>query len=93
MRIFKTFTCSLSLLAALTLYIVPAMAMSNSSTVIAGFTDLPLRNCQGTYCGELKKLGLGQEMKVIFNDTGGGWSYVEIVQTGEKGWVCNDNVF
>lgn len=93
MRIFKTATCALLLVAGLSLSMAPAMATSNSSTVIAGFTDLPLRNCQGTYCGELKKLAFGQEMRVLFNDTGGGWSYVEVVQTGEKGWVCNENVF
>jgi len=86
-------TCALAILASLAIFIVPAFAASSSSTVTAGFTNLPLRNCQGTYCGELKKLPMGQQLRVLFNDIGGGWSYVEVVGTGDKGWVCNDNVF
>ena len=93
MKTFKEITCALAIIAALAVYIVPAIAASSSNTVTAGFTDLPLRNCQGTYCGVLKKLPMGQQLRVLFNDTAGGWSYVEVVGSGDKGWVCNQNVF
>ncbi|WP_243366398.1 SH3 domain-containing protein [Fundidesulfovibrio soli] len=93
MRVLREITRALAVAASLAIFIVPAIAASSSSTVTAGFTDLPLRKCQGTYCGVVKRLPMGQQLRVLFNDTGGGWSYVEVVGTGEKGWVCNDNVF
>ena len=93
MKSIKTVVCAMLLLAAIGLYCVPAMATSSNSVVQAGFSGLPLRNCQGTYCGELRKLPMGQQLKVLFNSTGDGWSYVEVVGSGDKGWVCNANVY
>jgi len=93
MKVLKRITYALCVAAGVGLFVATAMASSMNSTVEAGFTGLPLRNCQGTYCAELRKLPMGQQLRVLFNDTGGGWSYVEVVGTNEKGWVCNDNVF
>ena len=61
-----------------------------SGTVLAGFTDLPLRNCQGTYCGELQKLPFRQPLHILVNDNEG-WAYVDVAGTGQRGWVCLDN--
>lgn len=36
--------------------VTAASATLSSGTVLAGFSGLPLRNCQATYCGELQKL-------------------------------------
>jgi hypothetical protein len=69
---------------------VLASAEPISGTVLAGFTDLPLRNCQGTYCGELQKLPFRQPLNILVNDREG-WAYVEVAGTGQRGWVCLDN--
>ena len=67
-----------------------ASAQPLSGTVLAGFTGLPLRNCQGTYCGELQKLPFRQPLNILVNDREG-WAYVEVAGTGQRGWVCLDN--
>ena len=76
------------------LSVMPAVAMHQPTgvTVRAGFTDLPLRNCQGTYCGELMKLAHGQQLMIWWND-GEGWAYVEVAGTGKMGWVCLANTY
>jgi len=93
MKYFKTVICAMSMAATLGFCITPGMAAQKGDTVHAGFTGLPLRYCQGTYCAEVNKLQLGQQLKVLLNDTGAGWSNVEVVGTGERGWICNANVF
>ncbi|MHC1789738.1 hypothetical protein [Solidesulfovibrio sp.] len=67
-----------------------ASAAPLSGTVLAGFSGLPLRNCQGTYCGELQKLPFRQPLSILVNDREG-WAYVEVAGTGQRGWVCLDN--
>jgi hypothetical protein len=67
-----------------------ASAAPISGTVLAGFTGLPLRNCQGTYCGELQKLPFRQPLNILVNDREG-WAYVEVAGAGQRGWVCLDN--
>jgi len=69
------------------------MGMQSGATVTAGFTGLPLRNCEGLYCGVLNTLPYGQSLNVLLYDSADGWSYVEVAGTGERGWVCNENVF
>lgn len=70
----------------------PALAQQKGQTIRAGFTDLPLRNCEGTYCGTLMKLAHGQQLTVIWND-GDGWASVEVSGTGKTGWVCLANTY
>ncbi|OLN30735.1 hypothetical protein DVDV_0437 [Desulfovibrio sp. DV] len=67
-----------------------ASAAPITGTVLAGFTGLPLRNCQGTYCGELAKLPFRQPLNILVNDREG-WAYVDVAGTGQRGWVCLDN--
>jgi len=76
--------------------VIPAMAgmmgMGTGQTVRAGFTDLPLRECQGTYAGIIEKMPIGQQLKILWND-GDGWANVEVVGTGKVGWVCLANTY
>ena len=93
MNCLSKLTCALSIVSALGLSALPASAMKTGDVVHAGFTGLPLRNCEGIYCGELKKLPLDQPLKVLLYGSGGGWSYVEVAGTNQRGWICNENVF
>ena len=38
-------------------------------------TDLPLRNCEGLYCGVLAKMPLGTQVDILVNDREG-WALV-----------------
>lgn len=86
-------TCALTFVAALGFSALTANAMKTGDVVRAGFTGLPLRNCEGIYCGELKKLPMDQPLKVLIYGSGGGWSYVEVAGTNQRGWICNENVY
>lgn len=76
-------------IASIGLFAASAVAQTGM-TVNAGFTNLPLRNCQGVWCGELKKLDYGQPLLVLVNDKEN-WAFVELVGTNERGWVCLEN--
>lgn len=58
----------------------------------AGFTGLPLRNCEGTYCGELAKLAIGAQVDVLVDDHEG-WALVHVPSTDMCGWVNTNNIF
>ena len=58
----------------------------------AGFTGLPLRNCEGTYCGELKKLPIGAQVDVLVDDHEG-WALVHVPSVDMCGWVNTNNIF
>lgn len=58
----------------------------------AGFTGLPLRNCEGTYCGELAKLPIGARVDVLVDDREG-WALVHVPSTDMCGWVNTNNIF
>ena len=58
----------------------------------AGFTGLPLRNCEGTYCGELAKLPYGAQVDVLVDDREG-WALVHVPSTDMCGWVNTNNIF
>jgi hypothetical protein len=91
--IYGRFTAMLLCAALVCLCAASAMARPMGATATAGFSGLPLRNCQGTYCAEVKKLHWGQELRIIYDDYTYGWAQVEVVGTGEKGWVCDANIF
>ncbi len=93
MKSFTKISCALSIIAVLGCSVAPAMAMQPGTTVRAGFSGLPLRFCQGMYAAELKKLPIGQQLKVLSYDVIEGWSHVEVVGTGETGYVSNQNVY
>lgn len=75
--------------ASIGLFAFSAFAQTGM-TIKAGFTNLPLRNCQGVWCGELKKLDHGQPLMVLINDMEG-WAFVEVSGSNERGWVCLEN--
>lgn len=80
-------------LPAMAMYVEPAMIGANTGKVVhAGFTDLPLRDGQGTTSGEVMKLAHGQQLNIWWND-GEGWAYVEVSGTGKFGWVCLANTY
>jgi len=84
---------ALSALPAMAMYVEPGMIGSNTGKVVrAGFTNLPLRDGQGTTSGEVMKLAHNQSMNVWWND-GEGWAYVEVTGTGKFGWVCLANTY
>jgi len=71
----------------------PALAyIQPGQTVRAGFTDLPLREWQGTYSGIVMKLAIGQQLKIVW-DNGDGWANVEVAGTGKMGWVSLANTY
>ncbi|WP_243311353.1 hypothetical protein [Fundidesulfovibrio agrisoli] len=80
-------------LPASALYVEPAMIGSNTGKVVrAGFTDLPLRDGQGTTSGVVMKLAHNQPLNVWWND-GEGWAYVEVPGSKQFGWVCLANTY
>ncbi|MFP5259976.1 MAG: SH3 domain-containing protein [Acidobacteriota bacterium] len=58
----------------------------------AGFSGLPLRNCEGMYCGELAKLPIGTQVDVLVDDREG-WALVHVPSTDMCGWVNTNNIF
>jgi hypothetical protein len=91
--IYRGFTAMLFGAALVGICAASAMALPKGGTATAGFSGLPLRNCQGIYCAEMKKLHWGQELRIIYDDYMYGWAQVEVVGTGEQGWVCDANIF
>jgi len=84
----------------------PAMAMSSQQQAIlaeawtltpqrsaqAGFTGLPLRNCEGLYCGVLSKMPIGTQVDVLVDDQEG-WGLVHVPSLNMYGWVNTNNIF
>jgi hypothetical protein len=58
----------------------------------AGFSGLPLRNCEGLYCGELAKLPIGTQVDVLVDDREG-WALVHVPSSDMCGWVNTNNIF
>lgn len=58
----------------------------------AGFTGLPLRNCEGLYCGELAKMPIGTQVDILVNDREG-WALVHVPSINMYGWVNTQNIF
>ncbi|EHJ48268.1 hypothetical protein DFW101_2263 [Solidesulfovibrio carbinoliphilus subsp. oakridgensis] len=58
----------------------------------AGFTDLPLRNCEGFYCGVLAKMPIGTQVDILVNDREG-WALVHVPSLNMYGWVNTNNIF
>lgn len=88
-RNFKWMTGAVLSLALTGLFTLPAAAQMGA-TVKAGFTDLPLRTCEGTTAGIVKKLAYGQQLRILW-DNKDNWAEVEVVGSGEKGWVNLEN--
>jgi hypothetical protein len=61
-------------------------------TARAGFTDLPLRNCEGLECGVLAKMPIGTQVNVLVNDREG-WALVNVPSLNIYGWVNTNNIF
>ncbi|MEF3696729.1 hypothetical protein [Desulfolutivibrio sp.] len=93
MKSLTKIACVLSLAAILGLPAVTATARPLGSTAYSGMSNLPLRNCEGFWCGQLNRIAMDEQLKVLIYGSGGGWSYVEVVSTGQRGWVCNENVY
>ncbi|MFZ5426957.1 MAG: SH3 domain-containing protein [Thermodesulfobacteriota bacterium] len=89
MNVRKLMTGALLGVATTLLFAFPAAAQMGA-TVKAGFTDLPLRTCEGTYAGIVKKLPYGQQLRILW-DNKNNWAEVEVAGTGERGWVNLEN--
>ncbi|EFL50192.1 hypothetical protein DesfrDRAFT_3107 [Solidesulfovibrio fructosivorans JJ]] len=58
----------------------------------AGFTGLPLRNCEGLSCGVLAKMPIGTQVDVLLDDREG-WALVHVPTLNMYGWVNTNNIF
>ncbi len=66
--------------------------LTPQSTARAGFTGLPLRNCEGLYCGVLAKMPIGTQVDILLNDREG-WALVHVPSLNLYGWVNTNNIF
>jgi hypothetical protein len=69
-----------------------AWTLTPQRTAKAGFTDMPLRNCEGLYCGVLAKMPIGTPVEVLVDDRGG-WALVHVPSLNMYGWVNTNNIF
>jgi hypothetical protein len=61
-------------------------------TAAAGFTDLPLRNCEGLSCGVLGKMALGAQIDILIDDREG-WALAHVPSLNLYGWVNTHNIY
>ena len=73
--------------AALVLLATPALARIGA-TVVAGFSELPLRTCEGVTAGIVKTLPKGTPMKILWDNKN---NWAEVDAGGQKGWVNLEN--
>lgn len=76
--------------AVLTLLFAMPAAAQIGATVKAGMSELPLRTCEGVTAGTIKHLNYGQQLRILW-DNRNNWAEVEVVGSGEKGWVNLEN--
>jgi len=69
-----------------------AWTLTPQWTAKAGFSGLPLRNCEGMYCGVLAEMPSGTQVEVLVNDREG-WALVHVPSLGMYGWVNTNNIF
>lgn len=66
--------------------------LTPQGTAKAGFSGLPLRNCEGLYCGVLAKMPIGTPVQILINDHEG-WALVHVPSFNMYGWVNTNNIF
>jgi len=66
--------------AALSLLVAFPAAAQIGSTVKAGFTDLPLRTCEGVTAGTVRLLPQGQALKILW-DNKNNWAWSAEMET------------
>ncbi|KHK00579.1 hypothetical protein [Desulfovibrio sp. TomC] len=69
-----------------------AWTLTPQRTARTGFTGLPLRNCEGTYCGELAKMPSCTPVDILVDDREG-WALVHVPSINLYGWVNTNNIF
>jgi len=69
-----------------------AWTLTPQATARAGMTDLPLRNCEGLYCGILAKMPLGTQVDILVNDREG-WALVHVPSLNMYGWANTNNIY
>lgn len=69
-----------------------AWTLTPQRSAHAGFTGLPLRICEGMYCGVLAKMSGGTQVDILVNDRGG-WALVHVPTLNMYGWVNTNNIF
>lgn len=65
--------------------------LTPQATARAGMPDLPLRICEGLYCGILAKMPLGAQVDILVNDREG-WALVHVPSRSMYGWVNTNNI-
>lgn len=68
-----------------------AWTLTPEATARASMNDLPLRNCEGLYCGILAKMPLGAQVDILVNDREG-WALVHVPSLNMYGWVNTHNL-
>ena len=69
-----------------------AWTLTPQRTARAGFTGLPLRNCEGLYCGVLAEMPHGATVEILVDDREG-WALVHVPSINMYGWVNTNNIF
>ncbi len=72
--------------------VAEAWTLTPQWTATAGFSGLPLRNCEGLYCGKLAEMAIGTQVGVLVNDREG-WALVHVPSLNLYGWVNTNNIF
>ena len=71
--------------------VAEAWTLTPQWTATAGFSGLPLRNCEGVYCGKLAEMAIGTQVGVLVNDREG-WALVHVPSLNLYGWVNTNNI-
>ncbi len=69
-----------------------AWTLTPQRTAKAGFTGLPLRNCEGIYCGKLAEMPLGAQIDILVDDREG-WALAHVPSLNLYGWVNTNNIY
>lgn len=69
-----------------------AWTLTPQATAQASMSDLPLRNCEGLYCGVLATMPLGAQVEILVNDREG-WALVHVPSRNMYGWVNTNNLY
>ena len=85
-------SCLVLCVVSVVFCVTTALAMPAGPTAYAGFSGLPLRNCEGMACGELAKLPIATQVNILLNDNEG-WAFVQVPSLNKTGWINTHNIF
>jgi len=72
--------------------VAEAWTLTPQRTAKTGFPGLPLRMCEGFYCGVLAKMPACTEVGVLVDDRQG-WALVHVPSLNLYGWVNTPHIY